>query len=709
MINQLLSKINVSVRFVLVLSISLFLSSCDKEDLPEAPTCIFSKDPDCFCRENPNNPLCNVANCTFELDKDCFCENAPEDPRCEIPCVFEEDAACFCEQNPDDEKCNNDVGSGESSGFYTFFDFEGEVEVDSIFTTGFTGDNPDGWQSDGRAVGSIGTDGAKQGDQYFIAEIEVLNENWAWTSNLFKAEAVDISSLANPTLNFWVRTSNEKPMTIEFAMADDTGESGFHPGGPYAEINGDWQQISIKLKDLNGLPDWKWGDGIDFNAINFFKFGFNINGQALGDIFEVHIDDVYINDGVPNGAIAYPKVEVVENKICTLFDFEGEDAIETFFSTGFIGDNPDGFQDAGRAIASITNGDAAEGDNYFVVELEVIKEGWAWTSNLFKEALIDLSAVNTPTLNFWARTSNEKPIVLEFAMSDGTGESGWHPGSPYAEVNGEWQQFSINLADLNSTGEWKWGDGIDFDMINFFKLGFNIDGQALGDIFEVHIDHVYLSDGVPSGAIAYPKTEDVVDPPTDATYERFYTYFNFESEVEIDSIFSTGFTGDNPEGWQDAGRAIASVIEGDTPEGSYYFSNELEVIKEGWTWTSNLYSDDVIDASSLTDPTLNFYVRTSNNKPMTMEFAMSDAGGESGWHPGGPYAEVNENWQLISIKLSKFASWKWGDGIEFGELNFFKFGFNIDGQALGDIFEVHVDDLHLANGSPEGAIVYPAE
>lgn len=672
----------------------MFLTSCEKDLLPDPPECTFTKDPDCFCSENPNNPLCNIPTCTFETDPDCYCDNAPEDPRCQTPCTFEDDPQCFCEENPNDPKC----GSTNVVGFHTFFDFEDEtLEIDSIFSTGFTGDNPEGWQSDGRAVASFGEGDAAEGNRYFVNEIEVINEAWAWTSNLFKADTIDASSLAEPTLNFWIRTSNEKPMTVEFALVDDTGESGWHPGGAYAEVDGNWKLFSIRLAQLN-KEGWQWGDGIDFSQINFLKFGFNINGQAQGDIFEVHVDHIYLEDGVPVGAIAYPPI--METQSITVFDFEDVPEVDSIFDTGFTGDNPDGWQSDGRAVASIGEGDAAEGDKYFINELEVINEAWAWTSNLVKGENYDLSGMADPTLNFWLRTSNEKPFTAEFALVDETGESGWHPGGAYAEVDGNWKLFSINLTALNDAG-WQWGDGIDFSTISLLKFGFNINGQSQGDIFEVHVDHVHFADGAPEGAIIYPA-------PEAPGYERFHTWFNFEEDVEIDSIFATGFTGDNPDGWQSDGRAVASIGEDGAAEGSKYFINELEVINEAWAWTSNLFNEDVVDASSLDDPTLNFWVRTSNGKPMTVEFALVDESGESGWHPGGAYAEINDSWQLISVKLSE-VSWQWGDGIDFSQLSLLKFGFNINGQAAGDIFEVHVDDIHLANGSPEGAIIYPQQ
>ncbi|MEL7118595.1 MAG: hypothetical protein AAFO07_04120 [Bacteroidota bacterium] len=689
--------VNKTITYFL-LGMFFLVSACEKDLLPDPPTCTFTKDPDCFCQANPNNPLCNIPTCTFESDPDCYCTNAPEDPRCAQACTFEDDPVCFCEENPNDSRCQ----TTNNPGFHTFFDFEDEnLIVDSIFSTGFTGDNPDGWQSDGRAVGSIATGNAAQGDRYFVNEIEVINEAWAWTSNLYKVDTVDASSLAEPTFNFWIRTSNEKPLTAEIALVDDTGESGYHPGGAYAEINGTWQLFSLRLNAINE-EGWKWGDNLDFSTINFLKFGFNLNGQTLGDIFEVHVDHIYLDDGVPPGAIAYPAVEVVETQVVSVFTFEEEELIiDSIFTTGFTGDNAEGWQSDGRAVASIVEGDAPEGSKYFSNEIEVINEAWAWTSNLAKEEAFDLSAMTDPTFNFWIRTSNEKAATIEFGIVDDSGESGWHPGGAYAEINGDWQLISINLTELNNIG-WQWGDGLDFSQISLIKFGFNLNGQTLGDIFEVHVDHIHFADGAPEGAIIYPA-------PPEPSYERVFTWFDFESaDIIVDSIFTSGFTGDNEEGWQSDGRAVGSIVEGEAPEGTKYFSNEIEVINEAWAWTSNLFSEDIVDASSADDPTLNFWIRTSNNSAATIEFAMVDDSGESGWHPGGAYAEINDTWQQISVRLNDL-NWQWGDGLDYSQISLLKFGFNLNGQTQGDIFEVHVDDIHIGNGSPDGAIIYPKQ
>ena len=481
----------------MLMTVSLFIS-CNKDDDGVEIGCTYVKDPECFCLENPNNPLCNV-DCSFETNPDCFCQASPTDPRC---CTFEIDPDCFCQSNPNDPQC---ATSGPSSGFHTFFDFENQLILDSIFETGYIPDNPDGWQSDAKATPSFASGDAPQGNTYFVNEIQVLNANWAWTSNLRKRDTIDLSSLREPTLNFWVRTSNSKPMLIEIGLVDDSGESGYHPGGVYAEVNGDWKQFSLNINRLNNENEWKWGDGIDVSTLTYLKFGFNIEGQDAGDIFEVHIDDIYINDGVPAGAIEYPKSTVGGGEFYTYFDFENQPIIDSIFDTGYIPDNPDGWQENGKATASLRMGDAPEGDFYFVNEIEVLTAAWTWTSNLFLDEPIDASSLATPTLNFWVRTSNAKPLLMEFGMVDDSGESGWHPGGVYEEVNGDWQLFSVDLKALNDGSAWQWGDGIDMSQLSLLKFGFNIEGQTEGDIFEVHIDKIYLADGAPSGAITYPK------------------------------------------------------------------------------------------------------------------------------------------------------------------------------------------------------------
>ncbi len=687
------------LSFLLGVAGLFLVTACNKDDDTIDISCTYVQDPTCFCQENPNNPLCNLS-CTFETNPMCFCEANPEDEQC---CTFEFNSECYCEANPTDILCT--MSGGMSSGVYTFFDFEDQPAIDSIFNTGYTPDNPEGgFQDNARAIASLGSGDAAQGEFYFINEIEVINAGWTWTSNLFKTVELDLSSLSEPTLNFWVRTSNSKPALMEIAMVDDSGESGYHPGGPYMEVNGNWKQFSLNLNNINATEDWKWGDGINVGSINFLKFGFNAEGQEMGDIYEVHIDDVYIDDGVPFGAVEYPMV-MDAGEFHTYFDFENQPEIDSIFNTGYTPDNPEGgFQNNARATASLGNGDAAQGDYYFINEIEVFTAGWTWTSDLFDNMMIDASALSSPCLNFWARTSNAKPALFEIALTDDSGESGWHPGGVYSEVNGDWQLFSINIEEINNLNDWKWGDGIDPSMLRGMKFGFNAESQEMGDIFEVHIDQIYLSDGAPSGAIAYPAA-----PAPD--YERFYTYFDFENTgADLTSFYETGYIPDNPNGFQENVRAIASFGTGDAAEGDGYFINELEVLTAGWTWSSNLFSDVALDVSGLDNPTINFWARTSNAKPALLEFALVDDTGECGWHPGGVYTEINGDWQQFSIQLgvvNATEDWKWGDGWNFEALSFLKFGFNAESQEMGDIFEIHVDDIHLANGSPEGAVVYP--
>ena len=684
-------KLLKTLKILLLLTGIVYFSSCSKDD-EVTIGCTYSQDPVCFCQENPNNPLCNIV-CTFEANPDCFCQENPDDALC---CSFEVDPVCFCDENPNDLLCNT---SSQSSGFFTFLDFEDQPAIDSIFSTGYTPDNPNGFQENAKATASLGSGDAAQGEYYFINELEVINPGWTWTSNLFKStEGLDLSSLAEPTLNFWVRTSNGKPALMEIAFVDDSGESGYHPGGVYSEVNGNWQQFSLNIAKINESEEWKWGDGIDPATISLLKFGFNTEAQDQGDIFEIHIDDIYVSDGAESGAIEYP-MSMATGDFYTYFDFENQPVADSIFTSGYVPDNPNGWQSDGRAVGSIGSGDAAQGEYYFINEIEVVNATWAWTSNLFDDMAIDASALSSPHFNFWVRTSNAKPALFEIAFSDASGESGYHPGGVYSEVNGDWQQFSINLQEVNDTDDWKWGDGIDFATLSGMKFGFNIEGQEQGDIYEVHLDFVTLTDGAPSGANLYPKTAA-------PAYTRVYTAFDFEdTSVPIDSIFVSGFSPDNPEGWQTDAKPTPSYANGDAAQGDGYLAVEIEVVKENWTWTGNLFDETSNDFSGLVDPCINFWARTSDGSTQLIEMAFADSAGESGWHPGGNYEDIGSEWKQFSIQLSQIEEWKWGQGPNLADFQLLKFGFNSNGHAEGDIYEVHVDDIHISDGSPDGAIV----
>lgn len=378
----------------------------------------------------------------------------------------------------------------------------------------------------------------------------------------------------------------------------------------------------------------------------------------------------------------------IQGSIFTYFDhFEGQNA-DTVFESGFLPDNPQGWQERADPNARIQSGDAAIGEDYLAVEIEVLEAGWAWTSNLFYDWMertgSPFDAGSDPYFNFYIRTVDGVPFQFEGAFGDADGESGFHFKF---DGSSDWQFYSLRMSTL----DWKWGSGANMNALNYFKLGFNVDGFEAGAIPEVHMDGVYLSASPAAGAT-------VIDQ---ANANLYHTYFDFEAVDDISAIFSSGYIPDNPDGWQEKGSINATVKSGDAAKGDQFLELEIEVIDEGWAWLGNLFSSEVLDISVVSDPHLNFYIRTADGGPFQIESAFADpANGESGFNIDKSL--INGEWKLISVKMDAI-NWQWGGTLDYSQLNLFKFGFNQDGYVNGDIITVHVDDFTITSGPANGA------
>lgn len=445
----------------------LVLASCNRLEDEMVIPCTYLSDPDCFCGENPNHPLCGGAT----------------------GCTFEEDPVCYCQENPEDELCN--MEGGEIAGaLWVYYDhFEGQ-DPNAVFESGYIPDNPNGWHEKADPNPSIKSDGAAIGNDYLAVEIEIIEAGWAWTGNLFyswvESEGVSFDAGNDPYLNFYVRTADAVPFQFEGAFGGPAGESGFQFK---FEGAGDWQYYSLKMSTL----DWKWGDGVDVNAIDYIKWGYNIDGFEVGDIPEIHIDGMHISSTPPVGATVIDQAQA--NVAHTYFDFENVEDVSTIFVSGYIPDNPDGWHEKGAINATVESGDAPQGDKYLNLEIEVVEEGWAWLGNLFSEESLDFSGVSDPHFNFYIRTAEGEPFQIESAFADAVnGESGFNIDKNL--INGDWQLMSIKIEAIN----WLWGGTLDLSQLNVLKFGFNQDGYANEDIINVHVDNFTISSGPAIGA-----------------------------------------------------------------------------------------------------------------------------------------------------------------------------------------------------------------
>jgi hypothetical protein len=122
--------------------------------------------------------------------------------------------------------------------------------------------------------------------------------NWNWTGDMYKAGPMDLSTVANAYINFWVNTNGKRGF-FQF----ETTQSNVKWGGNldandyYVQTTG-WKLYSLRLADIQ----WsKWGGtgtatSLDPKGVlDYLKIGFS-TGNVSGP-YEVNIDDVYISDG----------------------------------------------------------------------------------------------------------------------------------------------------------------------------------------------------------------------------------------------------------------------------------------------------------------------------------------------------------------------------------------------------------------------------
>ncbi len=122
--------------------------------------------------------------------------------------------------------------------------------------------------------------------------------NWNWTGDMYKGGPLDLSTIDNPHLSFWINTNGKKGFfQIETNQANVKWGGNLNTTDYYVETNG-WKLYSLRMKDI-GFE--KWGGsgtatGLDVKGIlDYLKIGFT-TGNVSG-AYEVNIDDVYISAG----------------------------------------------------------------------------------------------------------------------------------------------------------------------------------------------------------------------------------------------------------------------------------------------------------------------------------------------------------------------------------------------------------------------------
>lgn len=283
---------------VVALGAALTFTSCGEEN--GEPPLTFESDAVAFCLANPNDPDC----CKAEHNLDCYCttgDNATTDTQnC---CLKEYNLECFCTENPDDAACAQNFGVGNGLGL--LIDFESGT---SSFATDFY--NPSGLATfDGDAnIAPV------EGDHYFSLVLETDNENKAWHDfkydpNEGATEAtIDLSTMSNPTINFWVNSGPNEADSLGFTVAlwgKDDGAGGSdqtdyaaHPLFK-ASTGGEWKLMSFPIKDMTVQNGWDGGaNAIDMTVkYKLVKFAFMPESWHIPGRYVCHVDAISITDG----------------------------------------------------------------------------------------------------------------------------------------------------------------------------------------------------------------------------------------------------------------------------------------------------------------------------------------------------------------------------------------------------------------------------
>lgn len=137
----------------------------------------------------------------------------------------------------------------------------------------------------------------KSGNRYLTVSLNGAS-NWNWTGDMAVGGPINLSSLTDPYINFWINTNGKKGyLQFETNQANVKWGGNTNTTDYLFETNG-WKLYSFRLKTF---PWEKWGGtgtatGFDIKGImDYFKIGFT-TGNVAG-AYEVNIDDVFISDG----------------------------------------------------------------------------------------------------------------------------------------------------------------------------------------------------------------------------------------------------------------------------------------------------------------------------------------------------------------------------------------------------------------------------
>jgi len=465
-------------------------------------------------------------------------------------------------------------------------------------------------------------------------------------------------------------------VTVKTNLAKaSTSETSFRPMYPEAVVEG-WpsviyrgQSFKVSGQNMDMLTSVSIGGttlALEGGAATPTEVSISVEGLDLPDEVVVSFSG---RNGVSNSVSpSIPVEEPVDGFIpvdpILVWDFEGT---ESPFVAGDITPEYADFN-GGNVIGG-------RGDGYFSIMESNISDPWGVNVGTMEYTTpISLSGFHEPHLTFMVNTNgNEGYFQLEIAQDGIRGGGHFTPATSsdseddYKFATDGWEWRSINLMEFE-WGDW-WGDGA----LNFSaegtieRIGFGFKQGNGVNPFEIHLDHIMITDGPMLPAV---------------------TAFTFEDD--INPYNGTANSGLNAAG---VGKAM----------GDKFLTVEYSTDVVSWNWTGEIYWDqEAVDLSQMNMPYLNLLVNTGNAKGY-FQFETFQGNTKFGMGQTAPdyYFETVGEWQMVSLPLtpSIFSNWG-GDDVPFdpkGVLDYLKFGFST-GNVDAEPYEISVDAVVISDG-----------
>lgn len=315
------------------------------------------------------------------------------------------------------------------------------------------------------------------------------------------------------------------------------------------------------------------------------------------------------------------------------------------------------------------------GDGFLSIVEDNITDPWGIAIGSIETIdFIDLSEFHQPHLSFLVNTNeNEGYFQLEITQAGVRAGGHFTPGTSsdseddYKFATEGWEWRSIDLSNFE-WGDW-WGDGaLTFDpqgSLERITFGFK-QGNGVNP-FEIHLDHVMITDGPMLPAVEAFNFEDGVDP------------------------YSGSAT---------SGINLAGVGNG---MGANYLTVELGTGVTSWNWTGEIFWDQqAVDLAELSNPHLNLMVNTGSAKGY-FQFETFQGNSKFGMGQTAPdyLFETQGEWVMVSLPLTSPAFSLWGgDAADFdpeGVLDYLKIGFTT-GNVADEAYQISVDAISISDG-----------